>query len=98
MTQIAAERLGLPLEQVTFILGDSSLPEAPVEGGSYTASSVGSAVQAACDKVARKALGLARKIDRSPLAAVEFADVIFADGEIRCRSDAPVERHWASIQ
>jgi len=88
MTQIAAERLGLPLEQVTFILGDSSLPEAPVEGGSYTASSVGSAVQAACDKVARKALGLARKIDRSPLAAVEFADVIFADGEIRCRSDA----------
>ena len=39
MTQIAAETLGLPLEQVTFELGDSSFPNAPLEGGSFTASS-----------------------------------------------------------
>src|SRR5262249_14966860 len=31
MTQIAAELLGLPIENVTFKLGDSSLPQAPVE-------------------------------------------------------------------
>ena len=42
MTQIAAETLGLPLNQVTFKLGDSSLPRAPVEGGSFTAATVGS--------------------------------------------------------
>ena len=46
MTQIAAETLGLPIADVTFKLGDSSLSPAPVEGGSMTASSVGSAVQA----------------------------------------------------
>jgi len=51
MTQIAADALGLPLEKVTFQLGDSTLPAAPVEGGSFTASSVGCAVKAACDKV-----------------------------------------------
>ncbi len=56
MTQIAAEPLGLPIEDVTFKLGDSSLPDAPVEGGSFTAASVGSAVKAACDKVARDAV------------------------------------------
>src|SRR5207245_1092003 len=36
MTQVAAEMLGLPLDDVTFKLGDSSLPPAPVEGGSFT--------------------------------------------------------------
>ena len=49
MTQIAADALGLPIEDVTFKLGDSSLPKSPVEGGSWTAPSVGSAVQAACE-------------------------------------------------
>jgi len=51
MAQIAADALGLPIDNVTVQLGDSSLPEAPVEGGSWTAASVGSAVKAACDKV-----------------------------------------------
>ena len=63
MTQIAAEMLGLPLEDVTFKLGDSSLPEAPVEGGSFTVASVGSAVKAACEAVAEDALR-ARPEDR----------------------------------
>ena len=40
MTQIAAEALGLPLEQVRFLLGDSSLPPAPVSGGSMSVASV----------------------------------------------------------
>ena len=38
MTQIAAETLGLAIDKVTFKLGDSALPDAPVEGGSFTAS------------------------------------------------------------
>src|SRR5262249_22799434 len=41
MTQIAADTLGLPMQDVTFRLGDSSLPRAPVEGGSFTAATVG---------------------------------------------------------
>ena len=58
---------------VTFKLGDSSLPKAPVEGGSFTASSVGSAVKAACDKVQRRAVrACARSLDGSPLAARAF--------------------------
>ena len=56
MTQIAADTLGLPPENVTFVLGDSSLPDTPVEGGSFTVSSVGSAVKAACEKLRRKLL------------------------------------------
>ena len=49
MTQVAADRLGLPVERVTFELGDSRLPTAPVHGGSLTMASVGNAVASACD-------------------------------------------------
>jgi xanthine dehydrogenase YagR molybdenum-binding subunit len=56
MTQVAAETLGLPIERVKFILGDTRLPRAPVHGGSLTMASVGSAVQAACRRVREEAL------------------------------------------
>ena len=77
MTQIAADVLGLPIERGDFELGDSSLPKAPVEGGSLTAASVGSAVKAACDKVRRRLFELARKVDgltASPSAALDDVD------------------------
>jgi xanthine dehydrogenase YagR molybdenum-binding subunit len=87
MTQIAAELLGLPLEDVTFRLGDSALPKAPVEGGSFTAATVGSAVHAACQKVREQLFALALKVDRSPLAGARLEDVTFADGVIRSRDE-----------
>ena len=82
MTQIAAELLGLPMEAVTFQLGDSSLPEAPVEGGSFTVASVGSAIKAACEAVRKTLLGLARKAEGSPLAKASLDEVEFAEGRI----------------
>lgn len=87
MTQIGAETLGLPLEDVTFQHGDSSLPESPVEGGSWLASTIGTAVKAACEKVGQRLLHLARKIDNSPLGGIEPADVVFADRQIASRKD-----------
>jgi xanthine dehydrogenase YagR molybdenum-binding subunit len=63
MTQVAAEVLGLPIERVKFILGDTQLPRAPVHGGSMTMASVGSAVQAACRKAKDEALARAGGTD-----------------------------------
>ena len=83
MTQIAAHTLGLPLEAVTFVLGDTNLPEAPVQGGSWTAASVGTAVQAVCRAIGVKLLKLAQKMENSPLKGVKFEDVQFVDGQIR---------------
>jgi xanthine dehydrogenase YagR molybdenum-binding subunit len=88
MTQIAAERLGLALENVDFKLGDSSLSKAPVEGGSFTAASVGSAVQAACGKLRQELFDIARTMNGSPLADAKLDDVAFVDGQIRTRGDA----------
>ena len=63
LTQIAADTLGLPMERVTTHLGDSALPEAPVEGGSWTAASAGSAVLLACRKVRERVFACARGVE-----------------------------------
>jgi xanthine dehydrogenase YagR molybdenum-binding subunit len=85
MTQIAAETLGLPLEAVTFQLGDTDMPAAPVQGGSWTAASVGTAVQKACLAVGEKLLKVAKKMDESPLQGASLEDVEFVNGLIRLR-------------
>ncbi len=54
--QMAAERLGLPVEKVTVLLGDTRLPPAPVAGGSISTASVCSVVAQACDAI-RSRLG-----------------------------------------
>jgi xanthine dehydrogenase YagR molybdenum-binding subunit len=57
LAQVAAERLGIPVEQVTMALGDSDLPPSPVAGGSITTASVSSVIAKGCDAIRAK-LGL----------------------------------------
>ena len=83
MSQIAAERLGVPFADVSFVLGDSALPPAPVEGGSFTVATVGSAVAACCDKLRPQLFALAKKLVNSPFAEAQLGDVYFADGQLR---------------
>ncbi|MCW1886036.1 xanthine dehydrogenase family protein molybdopterin-binding subunit [Luteolibacter flavescens] len=59
MSQIAAEALGLDITDVKFQLGDTALPSSPLQGGSWTAASVGTAVDAACRKIRKKLLKMA---------------------------------------
>ena len=83
MTMIAADTLGLAIEDVTFTLGDSSLPQAPLEGGSWTVSSVGSAVQSACEKIRQKLFATARAMPVSPLAGASADDVEWTQGRVQ---------------
>jgi len=87
MTQIAAETLGLPIEQITARIGDSDLPKAPVEGGSFTAASVGTAVQLACRAVGEKLFKAARRMKGKPLGNATIDDVEFVDGAIRVKGE-----------
>ena len=94
MAQLAADALGVPLDNVTAKLGDSDLPPAPVEGGSFTTASVGTAVVAACRAVQKDLLRFAQKARRSPLAGAKLDEVEFADGWIR-RKDGSAEMSLA---
>src|SRR5262249_17528507 len=59
----------------------------PVEGGSFSAATIGSAVKAACEKLRKKVFNLARKMQDSPLGEARLKDVAFADGSVRLHSD-----------
>lgn len=91
MTQLAAETLGLELEAVTFKLGDSTLPKAPLEGGSWTVSSVGSAVKKACDAVGEKLLEAAKKAENSLFSKATMNDVAFESGMLVLKSDESIK-------
>jgi xanthine dehydrogenase YagR molybdenum-binding subunit len=82
MTQIAAESAGVAVDKVTFLLGDSSLPTAPLQGGSFTVSSVGTAVQQACQALQAKLVDLANQV-APDFAGATIEQVTFGDGEMR---------------
>ncbi len=87
LTQIGADALGLPMEAVTTKLGDTHLAEAPVAGGSWTTASSGTAVMKACRSIAAQVFVLARQMEDSPLANVDFDRVVFTGGRIQVEED-----------
>ena len=88
LAQVAADALGLPIENISVKLGDSTLPEAPVEGGSWMAASACHAVIAAADEVRSDLLAAAKRMTDSPLGDAKRDDVALADGKLVSRSDA----------
>jgi xanthine dehydrogenase YagR molybdenum-binding subunit len=101
MAQVAADMLGLPLDNVTVRLGDSTLPQAPVEGGSWTAASVSHAIVRTAEDVRKELLRLAKTMPNSPLVGAKLNDTALVDGSIvnketgRAVSIADAMRHGA---
>ncbi|MDS9593376.1 xanthine dehydrogenase family protein molybdopterin-binding subunit [Pseudomonas sp. HTZ1] len=85
MTQIAADAAGVKVQDVTFMLGDSSLPTAPLQGGSFTVSSVGSAVRQACHVLRTQVLEHARTL-YPQLANTPRQQIVFTDGYLHAGS------------
>jgi xanthine dehydrogenase YagR molybdenum-binding subunit len=78
--QHAAERLGLPIDKVSFQYGDSTLPDSPMAGGSCQTVSIAASVQAAIEKAHRELLRLARGNSDSPLAGATYEQTVLRDG------------------
>ncbi|WP_026871855.1 xanthine dehydrogenase family protein molybdopterin-binding subunit [Inquilinus limosus] len=80
--QAAAERLGLPLDRVEVLLGDTALPPAPVAGGSNMTASVCTAVIKACDAI-RETLFRAKAGRDNDLSGYDLRDgrLIGPDGQ-----------------
>jgi xanthine dehydrogenase YagR molybdenum-binding subunit len=88
MAQVAADMLGLPLDNVTIKLGDSTLPQSPVEGGSWIAASVSNGIATTVDAIRRELLHLAKQMPNSPLADATPDEVALADGKLVSKGDA----------
>ncbi|MGF6542889.1 xanthine dehydrogenase family protein molybdopterin-binding subunit [Paraburkholderia youngii] len=86
MTQVAADALGFTPEQIHFALGDSSLPRAPVSGGSQSAASVSPAVRDAASQARSQLIALALADAASPVHGLPLDDVTVASGWVVSRS------------
>jgi xanthine dehydrogenase YagR molybdenum-binding subunit len=94
-TQVAAERLGLRLDQVTFGYGDSKLPGVVLAGGSQQTASIGAAMIAAQTALFTELLKLAG--NDSPLAGLKPEELGGLDGGL-AKLDAPEKwESYASI-
>lgn len=88
MAQVAADTLGLPIDNISVKLGDSTLPQCPVEGGSWIASSVCNAIANTARAVRGDLLELAKATKESPLAGAGVDEVALTDGKIVSKRDA----------
>lgn len=80
MAQVAAETLGIPVARIRVELGDSTLPPAPVSGGSMTTASVAPAVKEAAEQVLLKMKRIASEDPRSPLFRCSIDHMIAENG------------------
>ena len=80
---VASEALGIPVERIRPVLGDSGLTPAPVAGGSQSTASVSPAVVAAADSATKKLISLAVSSPKSPFSGVKTSDVSYANGMLQ---------------
>jgi xanthine dehydrogenase YagR molybdenum-binding subunit len=82
LSQIAAEALGLPLEAITFHLGDTGTgPYSPVSSGSATQATIGPAIQVAAKEVKEKLLKIASTLLETPVDRLDVRNgIVTVDG------------------
>ena len=97
LAQIAADGLGLDLEQVEFRSGTSDLPDAGIAGGSAHTATAGMAIHNAGAAVIAKLADLATRDERSPLFGAGNAGVIARGGRLFRRDDATRSESYAEI-
>ncbi|KQR95668.1 aldehyde oxidase [Chryseobacterium sp. Leaf180] len=91
MTQIAAAELGLKIEEVQFNYGSSAMPFAPIQGGSFTTATIGSAVKVACDELKKKIFKAAKKLPESSFSNVKFDEVTFENGFVLLKNNKDIK-------
>ena len=82
IAQTAADQLGLAVEGIEVVIGDSRLPAAPVSAGSTSTASVCTAVAKACQTARQKLVKAAVKDRRSLLHRAKTEEVILQDGKV----------------
>lgn len=84
--QLAAEGLGLAMDNVRVELGDTDLPEGPYTGGSMVTASFAPAVETAVTMLRAQIAELVAADAGSPLADAAAEDLVFEGGLVRSRS------------
>ena len=97
LAQIAADSLGLDIDQVEFRSGNSDLPDAGIAGGSAHTATAGMAIHNAGADVIAQLADLATNDNRSPLYGAGNAGVIARGGRLFRRDDGSRNESYSDI-
>jgi xanthine dehydrogenase YagR molybdenum-binding subunit len=82
LAQLASDKTGVPIGKVEVALGDTSLPEGPISGGSMATASVIPAVFAAADNAIASLLTIATTTPGSPFENRKSDELAFERGRV----------------
>jgi xanthine dehydrogenase YagR molybdenum-binding subunit len=91
LAQLASEKTGVPLDKIEVALGDTSLPEGPLSGGSMVTGSVVPAVFAAADNAIASLLTIATTTPGTQFEKRKPADLAFEGGRVFVKADGPAK-------
>jgi xanthine dehydrogenase YagR molybdenum-binding subunit len=97
LAQIAADSLGIDLQQLEFRAGSSDLPDAGIAGGSTHTATAGMAIHGAGTDAIAKLAELAMADERSPLFGAGNAGVLAQGGRLYRRDDESRSESYADI-
>src|SRR5258705_2385453 len=85
LAQLAGEKLGLPIDKVEAVLGDTLLPPGPLSGGSGATAAVVPAVLKAAGKAVDSLLALASSARDSKFAGSNASDLEYTNGRVHTK-------------
>lgn len=97
MVNVAQEAMKMPASQIKFQLGTTDFPPGPTQGGSGTASTLGSAVHEACLALQQKLKELAAKSHHTVLEHAKPEDFVFENGQLVLSTNRSVKINYTDI-
>ncbi len=89
LAQLVAGHVGIPIDKVQVVLGDTMLPLGPISGGSAATASVIPAVLQAARAATGMVLARAVAVEDSPFHCADKNTLAFGAGRVHRKTDAP---------
>jgi xanthine dehydrogenase YagR molybdenum-binding subunit len=96
--QVLSEKTGVPFDRIDVILGDSSLPEGPMSGGSLVTGSVLNAIANGAGEAIKRLQQVASATEGTPVHGVALENISFSEGRIHAKDKPAADgAHFADI-
>ncbi|MBV8672309.1 MAG: xanthine dehydrogenase family protein molybdopterin-binding subunit [Acidobacteriaceae bacterium] len=89
LAQVLSEKTGIPLDRIEVVLGDSSLPDGPISGGSLVTSSVIPAISQAVQSATQTIFMMATDGEQAAFPGKKPDDLAFAQARVHLKEKAP---------
>jgi len=96
MVRIGSEQMGMEENKVRFELGDTDFPNGPTQGGSGSATTIGTAVMAVCDGLKQSLKEMAIEI-AAGFSGLKPEEIKYENGKLVSAKDGSVSIHFTDL-